>query len=222
MRRGTLGCVGSRLKVYLPVLVVAVVLIGGYLLSTWIRNGGSEAGSDASIAAAKKTAAREEAEPSSTPGRTRTRAVTPSSTATSRAGSTGATTTPTAEEVRRDLESDESRGGHTLSRHVGRTDAELRQRLKDEPDISAASTYTDQDAAERSVGLALSKNASKVSDWEKANSHPNLVLRVTMPTVIGRSLKSGDSTAKDVKAAVVVLKWAGRDWYVLTSYPEDR
>ena len=221
MRRGTLGCVGSRLKVYLPVLVVAVVLIGGYLLSTWIRDGGSEAASDASIAAAKKTAASEEAEPSSTPGGTRTRAVTPSSTATSRAGSRGATTPPAAE-VRRDLESDENRGGHTLSRHVGRTDAELRQRLKDEPDISAASTYTDQDAAERSVGLALSKNASKVSDWEKANSHPNLVLRVTMPTVIGRSVKSGDSTAKDVKAAVVVLKWAGRDWYVLTSYPEDR
>ena len=222
MRRGTLGCVGSRLKVYLPVLVVAVVLIGGYLLSTWIRNGGSEAGSDASTAAVKKTAAREEAEPSSTPGGTRTRALTPSSTATSRAGSRGATTPPAAAEVRRDLESDESRGGHTLARHVGRTDAELRQRLKDEPDISAASTYTDQDAAERSVGLALSKNTSKVSDWEKANSHPNLVLRVTMPTGIGRSLKSGDSTVKDVKAAVVVLKWAGRDWYVLTSYPEDR
>ena len=31
-----------------------------------------------------------------------------------------------------------------------------------------------------------------------------------------------DEDAKEVKAAVVVLKWSGRDWFVLTSYPEDR
>ena len=42
-----------------------------------------------------------------------------------------------------DLEADEALGGHTMARHVGRTDAQLAERLQRERDISAASTYTD-------------------------------------------------------------------------------
>src|SRR4051794_5666599 len=57
----------------------------------------------------------------------------------------------------RDLSIDESRGGHTLARHVGRTDAELRQRLIDEPNISAASTYTSRATAELTVARALAE-----------------------------------------------------------------
>src|SRR5262245_3894317 len=49
----------------------------------------------------------------------------------------------------RDLSLDESMGGHTLSRHVGKSDAELRDRLRREKQISAASTYTDRETAER-------------------------------------------------------------------------
>src|SRR3954447_16923585 len=46
------------------------------------------------------------------------------------------------------LERDEQAGGHTLRRHVGRTDDQLRERVGRERDISAASTYTDQASAE--------------------------------------------------------------------------
>lgn len=53
-------------------------------------------------------------------------------------------TTSEAVAVRYDLERDERRGGHTLSRHVGRSDADLRERLSRERQISAASTYTDR------------------------------------------------------------------------------
>ena len=60
---------------------------------------------------------------------------------------------------RRDLARDEAAGGHTLARHVGKTDAELRARLKAEPDISAASTYTDLETAERVVAEVLAKKA---------------------------------------------------------------
>jgi Bacterial CdiA-CT RNAse A domain len=55
----------------------------------------------------------------------------------------------------RDLSVDESMGGHTLARHVGKIDAELLQRLRREPQISAASTYTDRTSAESVVGAAL-------------------------------------------------------------------
>ncbi|MFN8507167.1 MAG: RNase A-like domain-containing protein [Dehalococcoidia bacterium] len=222
----------SRLRVLIPIVVALAVLAVGIWLTSALETGGG--GNDDALVAAEQTAAREDAEgtPTSAPGATRTpaRTPTPGLTATAtRPGATAtrsaatATRTPTAASgVRRDLEADEARGGHTLSRHVGRTDDELRDRLRREPDISAASTYTNQDIAERAVGQAIRDDRTKITSWEKSASHPNLVLRVTMSTTVGRSIRQGSSTAKDVKSAVVVLKWAGSGWYVLTSYPEDR
>src|SRR5262245_62492121 len=55
----------------------------------------------------------------------------------------------------RDLSVDEAMGGHTLARHVGKSDDELATRLRNEPQISSASTYTDRVTAERVVGAAL-------------------------------------------------------------------
>ena len=49
--------------------------------------------------------------------------------------------------TRHDLSPDEAAGGHTLRKHVGRTDAELRQRLHRERNISAASTWNDRESA---------------------------------------------------------------------------
>ena len=89
-------------------------------------------------------------------------------------GTTGALESP-----RRDLSVDEQRGGHTLARHVGRTDQQLRQRLADQPNISAASTYNDRETAELTVGAILEQHASRVASWTtRRGSRPNLALRV--------------------------------------------
>ncbi|MCC6386409.1 MAG: hypothetical protein IT302_03380 [Dehalococcoidia bacterium] len=215
----------SRLRVLIPILVALAVLVVGIWLTSALDTGGG--GNDDALVAAEQTAAREDAEgtPTSAPGATRTPARTPTATTASTRTPSAATATRTptaASEIRRDLEADEARGGHTLSRHVGKTDDELRDRLRREPDISAASTYTNQDIAERTVGQAIRNDRTKITSWEKSTSHPNLVLRVTMSTAVGRSIRQGSSTPKEVKSAVVVLKWAGSGWYVLTSYPEDR
>ncbi len=123
----------------------------------------------------------------------------------------------------RDLGRDEAQGGHTLARHVGQTDAELAARLKAEPDISAASTFADRETAERAVGTVLGKKASDVTKWEqKTGSRANLALRYTLDSTVGRSLKRGAKAAVGVRSVVVVLKWNGDGWFVLTSYPEDR
>src|SRR5580704_2440245 len=61
----------------------------------------------------------------------------------------------------RDLSQDEAAGGHTLRKHVGRTDGELRQRLRHERNIAAASTWTDRETAERAVGAAIEQNRDK-------------------------------------------------------------
>ena len=123
---------------------------------------------------------------------------------------------------RRDLSQDEEAGGHTLKKHVGRTDDQLRERLRHERNISAASTYTDRDAAESAVGAALASNSAKVQHWlDRAGGHPNLVLDYDGDHPIGRTLRRGDDQTQPCSHAVVVLKWNGdAQFYVLTSYPE--
>lgn len=124
----------------------------------------------------------------------------------------------------RDLSIDESRGGHTLARHVGRTDAELRQRLADEPNISAASTYTNRQTAELTIARALAERPNLITSWlNRDGPRPNFEIEYRGREVIGRSLRRGRSRAVPVTDARVVLRWIrDRDYFVLTSYPEER
>lgn len=127
--------------------------------------------------------------------------------------------------ARRDLTQDERRGGHTLARHVGRSDDDLRERLRRERTISAASTYLDRETAERVVAATLQRERFRIQDWIRAGTqHPNLAIDYRGDRPIGRSLARGQRTAEPCYDAIVVLKWDAvrRDFYVLTSYPETR
>jgi hypothetical protein len=124
-----------------------------------------------------------------------------------------------------DLSADEAQGGHTLSKHVGRTDAELEERLQAEPNISAASTWTDRAAAEAAVGNALAANRSRIEQWtERGARRPNLAIdyRGDPAKPVGRCMQHGSGAAVPASNAVVVLKAArdGDGYYVLTTYPE--
>jgi hypothetical protein len=121
-----------------------------------------------------------------------------------------------------DLERDEQRGGHTLARHVARTNDELRNRLAHERNISAASTWADRATAETVVGEALAAERSRVENWRRRGyPRANLVLHYGAGRVIGRSLRRGDSRTVDCSSAVLVLRADGQEsFYVLTTYPE--
>ncbi|HEY3380713.1 MAG TPA: RNase A-like domain-containing protein [Vicinamibacterales bacterium] len=127
----------------------------------------------------------------------------------------------------RDLSRDESMGGHTLARHVGRTDTQLQDRLQRERQISAASTYEDRATAERVVSDALAQSKGRLDSWlARSGNRPNLALHYRGPRdrPIGRSLERGTRAPQPCHDAVVVLRWdeRRRDYYVLTSYPEAR
>lgn len=116
-------------------------------------------------------------------------------------------------------------GGHTLARHVGRSDGQLAERLRHEPQISAASTWSDRETAERSVGAALAGADGKLRAWERRSGRrPNLVLhyRDRSGTPLGRSLARGAPSSVPCTQALVVLKWDDRRdrYFVLTAYPE--
>jgi uncharacterized protein YcbX len=125
-----------------------------------------------------------------------------------------------------DLAAAERRGGHTLARHVGRTDDDLRDRLRREPGIAAASTYTDRATAERVIAAALTRSRRRVDAWvARTGPRPNLALEYAGAPgeTIGRSIRRGETRSRPCSDAVVVLRWppAG-SFYVLTSYPEYR
>ena len=114
-------------------------------------------------------------------------------------------------------------GGHTLARHVGKTDAELTERLRREPQISSASTYTDRTTAERVVGAALAAPGPGFDAWRaRSGRRPNFVLRYSDRATIGRSMSRTRSASLPCNHALVVLRWDDRRqrFYVLTSYPE--
>lgn len=136
-----------------------------------------------------------------------------------------AATAPAASAIH-DLSKDEAAGGHTLKKHVGRTDNQLRQRLRHERNISAASTYTDRAAAEMVVGAMLLQEQAKIRRWlNSTGGHPNLVLDYDGNPAhpIGKTLRRGEDQSQPCSHALAVLKWTGpNDYYVLTTYPECR
>ena len=124
-------------------------------------------------------------------------------------------------ENRYDLARDETRGGHTLERHIGKTDAELRERL-DSESISTDSTYNDRATAEMAVGAAIREGSGRIGAWlRRPGGHSNLVLDYDGDAPVGRSMRRGDEQSFPCSHAVAILKFvAPSDYYVLTSYPE--
>jgi hypothetical protein len=126
--------------------------------------------------------------------------------------------------ARYDLARDEARGGHTLEKHVGRSDQELRERLDRERNISAASTWTNREVSEETIAQALRAEHNKIARWgERGYPRPNLALHFDAGRVTGRSMRHGDESSSPATHAVIVLKADGpNSFYVLTSYPENR
>lgn len=126
----------------------------------------------------------------------------------------------------RDLSQDEAAGGHTLRKHVGRSDEQLRERLQRERDISAASTWNDRASAEAAVGAAIAQQNGKIGRWlERQSGHPNFVLDYDGDSAhpFGRTLRRGQDQVEPCAHATIVLKWDGpNSYHVLTAYPECR
>jgi hypothetical protein len=131
--------------------------------------------------------------------------------------------TPAVAVERYDLARDEERGGHTLKKHVGRTDQQLQERLRRER-ISAASTWTDRETAETTVAEALRAERRRIDGWmRRGYPRANLALHYDAGRSIGRSLQRGEEQTVNCTSAVIVLRADGPDrFYVLTTYPEAR
>jgi len=125
---------------------------------------------------------------------------------------------------RYDLARDEERGGHTLKKHVGRTDEQLQERLRRERNISAASTWTDRETAEVTVAEALRVERGRIEKWTRRGyPRANLALHYDAGRTLGRSVRRDETPTVNCRSAVIVLRADGAEsFYVLTTYPEAR
>ncbi|PZT69256.1 hypothetical protein DN402_19835 [Streptomyces sp. SW4] len=66
---------------------------------------------------------------------------------------------------------EELHGGHSIDKHVGLTDDQLTQRLRDEssgsgvPDIPAASSFTDLESAQKYTQYNIRANSAEIDKW---------------------------------------------------------
>src|SRR5258708_10546041 len=59
----------------------------------------------------------------------------------------------------------ETVGGHTIAKHLGKSDAFLFARLQNEPSIPSASTFLDLPTAEKAVNDAIQANLTGLTAW---------------------------------------------------------
>lgn len=121
------------------------------------------------------------------------------------------------------LQQQENAGGHTIARHVGRTDQQLVERLINSPRISAASTYPDLATATTNIQAALTANATNLNSWasEVAVGEKRAV-NYQAGAVIGRVASrpaSLSNMANSDRLRAVMKKTANGGCLLLTSYP---
>jgi hypothetical protein len=122
------------------------------------------------------------------------------------------------------LLSEEAQGGHTIARHVARTEAQLQARLAAQPGIKAASTFVTIEDAEKAVSAVLKANRAAIKTWAStakigANS-PAFTL--DFGKTIGQGVVRATGAMTPMSKAIVVLRkvsQGNRVFFVLTSYP---
>ncbi len=121
-----------------------------------------------------------------------------------------------------DLAAEEAAGGHTLSRHVGRTEAQLQDRLRREPRIPAAGSFPDRATAEFTASAALDRNREAVARWiAEALPGGTRSFNYTAPREVGAGvLRDRDGLVPMRRVRLVLRKGdTPRGWFILTIYP---
>ncbi|WP_336355914.1 RHS repeat-associated core domain-containing protein [Pseudomonas granadensis] len=120
------------------------------------------------------------------------------------------------------LATHETQGGHLIIKHVGRTDAQLAQRLQAEPNIPAASTFRNRAEAEAAVSEALSANSQTITDFLSSNKgKTNFTHDLNRP--VGVTMLNGLSHSQTATKLLLVLKkdpTLPLGYFLLTGFPE--
>jgi hypothetical protein len=129
---------------------------------------------------------------------------------------------------RRTLADHERAGGHTTRDHVGKSETQLKNRLLEpkNKNLKAASSYRNEEAANRTIGQFIEQNKQAIAEWLKSGEH-RLEGEITMNEPIGIVVERGKGgsvgrkTAYETKRAwiSIVRDNSTQGWHVNTSFP---
>ena len=120
------------------------------------------------------------------------------------------------------LDFHEAAGGHTLKKHVGKTEAELAQRLDSEKRISGASSFTYRSVAEAAIAEAMSIKQSAIDSWMKKRDN-RYAIKYNAHRIIGITMRRGASKATQTSRLRIVLQRSTQltpGYFIYTAYPE--
>ncbi|MEY4583117.1 MAG: hypothetical protein RL701_7820 [Pseudomonadota bacterium] len=114
-------------------------------------------------------------------------------------------------------------GGHTIAKHVGRTETQLRARLAAEPRVQVASTFANIRDAEEAISKVLRLESAAVKAWAQAAT-PASALRLTRDVGVqvgtGVVRATGQlSRLQKVRVVLVYKSYNGMPYYILTAFP---
>ncbi|MBO1626885.1 MULTISPECIES: RNase A-like domain-containing lipoprotein [Bacillus] len=117
------------------------------------------------------------------------------------------------------------KNGHTIERHVGKTEDQLKERLRTDK-VSAASTYYDKETATKAVKDSLKQHEQEIEKWLKNSKENRLVLNTKHSFPVGKTVLKKDMSVKDkLMNTVTVLardKSGSLGFKIITSYPSDK
>jgi len=125
-----------------------------------------------------------------------------------------------------------SGGGHTLKKHVGKTQQDLLDKRARGIQSgtyranSASSSFISQAIAEKALSQAVRANRAVIRQWARSTSvvrsDYSLQLRHTFSKPVGIVLKNGSETVAETNKFEFVLykkSYNGKPYYLLTAYP---
>nr|WP_266019353.1 hemagglutinin repeat-containing protein [Brucella intermedia] len=119
------------------------------------------------------------------------------------------------------LQGHEAAGGHLIARHVGKTDAELSARLASQPNISAASSFSDRASAEFATASAIDAHASEINAFLSGTNN-RLVINYDVGRLVGSVMnRGGNSSVPSSNIRIVLQKDPSMTigYKILTGFP---
>lgn len=117
-------------------------------------------------------------------------------------------------------------GGHTIERHVGKTEAELRQRLQNRPGLDEASSFKSLPEAEKLISKVLADNKYQIQMWVKhkpTNLQARMRLTRAFSSPTGIVIRRGSEEVKKCYSVRVVIDFKpfhGKPYFIITAFPE--
>ncbi len=122
------------------------------------------------------------------------------------------------------LAAEEAEGGHTIARHVGQSEADLRARLVRQPGIPAASSFSSLSVAEDVIADAIKANKTDIEAWAKfAQPGKTRAFTYAAQSQVGSGVIRATGRLQPMSKVLVVLKKTqvgSRVYFILTAYPQ--